>query len=65
MVKKLDRLLENGGDEQADDDGRGMDQEVLPGVDGFMGRVDVEHYFPCSDSGAKRNYWTRASRKPS
>jgi hypothetical protein len=65
MVKKLDSLLESDGYEQSDDDGRDMDEEVLPGVGCFMGSVDVEHYFPCSDSGAERTYWTRASRKPS
>jgi hypothetical protein len=43
MVDELDGLLEADGDEQADDDGGDVDEEVFPGVGGFVGRVYVEH----------------------
>jgi hypothetical protein len=43
MVEELDGLLQSDGNEQADDDGRDMDEEVFQGVDGFVGSVDVEH----------------------
>jgi hypothetical protein len=42
----LDRLLQADGDEQADDDGGDVDEEVFPGVGGLVGRVDVEHGWP-------------------
>jgi hypothetical protein len=43
MVKVLDGLLEANGDEQAEDDGGDVDEEVSPGAGGVMGGVDVEH----------------------
>ncbi len=43
MVDELDGLLETDGDDEADDDGGDVDEEVFPGVGGFVGRVDVEH----------------------
>jgi len=43
MVEGFDCLLEADGDEQPDADGGDVDEEVRPGVDGFVGRVDVEH----------------------
>ncbi len=43
MVEVFDGLLEADGDEQADDDGGDVDEEVFPSVGGFVGRVDVEH----------------------
>ena len=43
VVDELDGLLETYGDDEADDDGRDVDEEVFPGVGGFVGRVDVEH----------------------
>jgi hypothetical protein len=42
-VNRLDGLFEADGDEQADDDGGDVDEEVAPGVGGLVGRVDVEH----------------------
>jgi hypothetical protein len=55
MVKELDGLLKADGDEQADDDGRDVGEEVSPGVGGRVGRVDVEHseLLLCSDEGPK------------
>ena len=38
----FDRLFEADGDEQADDDGGDVDEEVAPGVGGVFGRMDVE-----------------------
>jgi len=46
MVEELDALLEADGDEQADADGGYVDEEVAPGVSGFVGWVDVEHGVP-------------------
>jgi len=43
MVEGFDGLLEADGDEQADADGGDVDEEVAPGVGGFVGWVDVEH----------------------
>jgi hypothetical protein len=43
MVDGFDGLLEADGDEETEDDGGDVDEEVAPGVDGFVGRVDVEH----------------------
>jgi hypothetical protein len=43
MVNGLDGLLEADGDEEADDDGGDVDEEVAPGVGGVVGWVDVEH----------------------
>ncbi len=39
----FDRLLKADDDEQAEDDGGDVDEEVAPGVGGMMGRVDVKH----------------------
>ena len=43
VVEGFDGLLEADGDEQADDDGGDVEEEVAPGVGGVVGRVDVEH----------------------
>jgi hypothetical protein len=43
MVDELDGLFEADGDEQTDTDGGDVDEKVAPGVDGFVGGVDVEH----------------------
>ena len=40
------------GDEEAEDDGGDVDEEVAPGVGGVVGRVDVEHGAPGKWSGA-------------
>jgi hypothetical protein len=40
-------LLETDGNEQADADCADVDEEVFPGVGGFVGRVDVEHKTEC------------------
>jgi hypothetical protein len=47
LVNLLDELLESYGDDEADDDGGDVDEEVAPGVGGVVGWVDVEH----GDSG--------------
>jgi hypothetical protein len=46
LVKELDGLLEADGDENADDHDREMDEDVAPGVDGFVWCVDVDHVAP-------------------
>ena len=43
VVEVLDGLFEAYGDEEADDDGGDVDEEVAPGGGGVMGWVDVEH----------------------
>jgi hypothetical protein len=43
VVNGFDGLFEAYGDEQADDDGGDVDEEVFPRVGGFVRRVDVEH----------------------
>jgi hypothetical protein len=47
LVDALDELLEADGDDEADDDGRDVDEEVAPGVGGGVGWVDVEHKKEC------------------
>jgi hypothetical protein len=41
MMDGFDGLFEADGDEEADDDGGDVDEEVAPGVGGGVGRVDV------------------------
>ena len=43
MMEPLHGLLEADGDEQAEDDGCDVDEEVAPGGGGVMRWVDVEH----------------------
>ena len=43
VVDGFDGLFEGDGDEEADDDGGDVDEEVAPGAGGVVGRVDVEH----------------------
>jgi hypothetical protein len=43
MVQVFNRLFEADGDEQAEDDGGDVDEEVAPGAGGVVGGVDVEH----------------------
>jgi hypothetical protein len=43
MMQGFDSLLEADGDDEADDDGGDVDEEVAPGVGGGVGWVDVEH----------------------
>lgn len=43
VVEGFDGLLEADGDEQAEDDGGHVDEEVAPCGDGVVGRVNVEH----------------------
>ena len=43
VVEELDRLFEADGDEQADNDGGDVDEEVAPVVGGVVRWVDVEH----------------------
>jgi hypothetical protein len=42
-VQGFDTLLQADGDEEADDDGDDVDEEVAPGAGGVVGWVDVEH----------------------
>jgi hypothetical protein len=43
VVEVFDGLLEANGDQQADDDGGDVNEEVALGVGGVVWRVDVEH----------------------
>ena len=43
VVEVLDGLFEADGDEEADDDGGDVDEEVSPGAGGVMCGMDVEH----------------------
>ncbi len=43
MMDGFHGLLEAHRNDEADDDGGDVDEEVFPGVGGFVGRVDVEH----------------------
>ncbi len=43
MMEELNSLLESDGDEQANDNGGDVDEEVAPGVNRMMGWMDVEH----------------------
>jgi hypothetical protein len=54
MMKEFDRLLETDGDEQSNDDGRYVNEEVLPCVDGFVGSVDFEHGCSAFLAGRRR-----------
>jgi hypothetical protein len=44
VVKELDGLLKAYGDAEANDDSGNVDEEVAPGVDGFVRGVDVKHW---------------------
>jgi hypothetical protein len=41
LMDPLHGLLQADGDDETDDDGGDVDEEVFPGVGGFVGRVDV------------------------
>jgi hypothetical protein len=43
VVEVLDGLFEADGDEESEDDGGDVDEEVAPGAGGVVGWVDVEH----------------------
>jgi hypothetical protein len=43
VVEEFDGLLEADGEEEADRDGANVDEEVGPGVSGFVRSVDVDH----------------------
>jgi hypothetical protein len=43
VVEVFDSLFEADGDEEPDDDGGDVDEEVAPGAGGMVGGVDVEH----------------------
>jgi hypothetical protein len=43
LMKVLHGLFESDGDQEADDDGGDVDEEVAPGVGGVVGWVYVEH----------------------
>jgi hypothetical protein len=45
MMEELDGLLEPNCDEQADCDGRNMDEKILPCAHGVVGCMDVEHRY--------------------
>jgi hypothetical protein len=44
LMKVLHGLFEADGDEEADDDGGDVDEEVAPGAGGVVGGVDIEHW---------------------
>jgi hypothetical protein len=46
LMKVLHGLFEAYGDEEADDDGGDVDEEVAPSGGGVVGGVDVEHGAP-------------------
>ena len=46
-MDELDGLFKADGDEQADDDGGDVDEEVSPGAGGVLGWVDVENKTEC------------------
>jgi hypothetical protein len=54
LMDPLHGLFETDRDEQADADGSDVDDEVFPGVGGFVGRVDVEHGKPFTLFGGRR-----------
>jgi hypothetical protein len=43
VMEDLYCLLQPNCDEQADDDCGNVDEEALPGVDGFVRSVNIEH----------------------
>jgi hypothetical protein len=43
VMNSFDGLFEANGDEQTNADSGDVDEEVLPGGGGVVGRVDVEH----------------------
>jgi hypothetical protein len=43
VMDRLDSLFKADGDEEAEDDGGDVDEEVAPGAGGVVGGVDVEH----------------------
>lgn len=43
VMEELDGLFEADSDEEANNDGGDVDEEIAPGVGGVMGRVNVEH----------------------
>jgi hypothetical protein len=43
MMEVFDGLLEAYGDEEPDDDGGNVDEEIAPGAGGVVGGMDVEH----------------------
>jgi hypothetical protein len=43
VMKGLDRLFDAYSDDEADDDGGDVNEEVSPAVDGGVRRMDVEH----------------------
>ena len=50
LVNPLDHLFETDGDQQADDDGRDMDEEIAPAMDCGVGCVNFEHKGPIRKS---------------
>ena len=53
VVDPLDGLFNCDGDQQADDDGGDVDEEVAPGMGRLVGWVDVKHKVPGALSGAE------------
>jgi hypothetical protein len=62
VMEVLDGLFEADGDEQADDDGGDVEEEVAPGVGGGVGWVDVEH--KTEDRGGREICGVEGSCKP-
>jgi hypothetical protein len=42
-MQSFNRLLQADGDEQADDDGGDVEEEIFPRVRGAVRRADVKH----------------------
>ena len=55
VVEVLDCLFEAYGDEEADDDGGDVDEEVSPGAGGVVWWVDIEHD---ESPNGLRVYWS-------
>ena len=53
MVEVDDGLFEADRDEQADDNGGDVNEEALPGMQGFMRCVDFQHGFRVFLNGSR------------
>ncbi len=50
IVQLLYQLFQADGNQQANDDGSQVDEEILPGMHGCMRCVDIEHGLPAVPS---------------
>ena len=56
-MEVLDCLLEAHRDEEAEDDGSDVDEEIAPGAGGVVGGVDVEHGCGFLGRGGFGRFW--------